>query len=61
MFTFPFVTVDNSLHSCCTDLKELCNESEGNDIPDSFYGQNHFAASTAGSALAVRRTLNQFA
>ena len=37
MFTFPFVTVDNSLHSCCTDLEEFCNEPQGNDIPDFFW------------------------
>ena len=43
MFTFPFTTVDNSLHSCCTDLKEFYNHAEDNDVPDSVYGQNHFA------------------
>ena len=43
MFTFPFMTVDNSLHSCCTDLKEFYNYTEDNDVPNSVYGQNHFA------------------
>ena len=43
MFTFPFTTVDNSLHSCCTDLKEFYNHAKDNDVPDSVYGQNHFA------------------
>ena len=54
MFTFPFATADNSLHSCCTDLKEFCNESEGNDIPDSFYGQNHFAASIIVDETSIK-------
>ena len=33
MFTFPFTTVDNSLHSCCTDLKEFYNHAEDNNDP----------------------------
>ena len=60
MFTFPFVTVDNSLHSCCTDLKEFCNEPEGNDIPDSFYGQNHFAPSIIIDETSIKSVRNGY-
>ena len=45
MFTFPFTTVDNSLHSSFTDLKEFSNHLRDNDIHDAVYGRNNFAPS----------------
>ena len=45
MFTFPFTTVDNSLHSSCTDLKEFSNHLQDDDIHDAVYGRNNFAPS----------------
>ena len=54
MFTFPFMTVDNSLHSSCTDLKEFSNHSGDDHIPDSVYGQNHFAPSVIIDETSVR-------
>ena len=37
MFTFPFTTVDKSLHSSCTDLKEFSNHLRDDDIHDAVY------------------------
>ena len=54
MFTFHFTTVDNSLHSCSTHIKEFCNCSGDNDVPDSLYGKNLFAPSIIIDETAIR-------
>ena len=54
MFTFPFTTVDNSLHSSCTDLKEFSNHPRDDDIHDAVYGQNNFAPSIIVDETSVK-------
>ena len=54
MFTFPFTTVDNSLHSSCTDLKEFSNHLRDDDIHDAVYAQNNFAPSIIVDAKSVK-------
>ena len=54
MFTFPFATVDNSLHSSCTDLKEFSNHLQDDSIHDAVYAQNNFAPSIIVDAKNVK-------
>ena len=54
MFTFPFMTVDNSLHSSCTDLEEFLNHLQDDDIHDAVYGQNNFAPSIIVDETSLR-------
>ena len=37
-----------------SDLKEFSNHSGDNDIPDSVYGQNHFAPSIIIDEISIR-------
>ena len=54
MFTFPFTTVDNSLHSLCTNLKDFSNHLQDDDIHDAVYSQNKFAPSIIIDANSVK-------
>ena len=54
MFTFPFTTVDNSLHSSCTNLKHFSNHLQDDDIHDAVYAQNNFAPSIIIDANSVK-------
>ena len=45
MFTYPFMTVDDSLHLSCQGLKEFSNHSGTYNIHDAFYGRNQFVES----------------
>ena len=39
MFTYPFKTSDNSLHSSCSGLHEFSHHSKEGDLNDSMYGR----------------------
>ena len=54
MFTFPFTTVDNSLHFSCTSLKWFSNHPQDNDIHYAVYVQNNFAPSIIMDAKSVK-------
>ena len=54
IFTFPFTTVDNSLHSSCTNLKDFSNHLQDDDIHDAVYSQNNFAPSIINDANSVK-------
>ena len=54
MITFPFTTVDNSLHSSCTNLKDFSNHLQDDDIHDAVYAQNNFAPSIIIDANSVK-------
>ena len=45
MFTYPFRTMDNSLHSSCKGLAEFCHHSEANGLNDAVHGRNNIASS----------------
>lgn len=54
MFTFPFMTVDNSLYSSCVDLEQFSNHLQDDDIHDAVYRQNNFAPSIIVDETSVR-------
>ena len=54
MFTFPFTTVENSLHSSCKDVKEFSNNLRDNNIHDDVYAQNDFAPLIIIDAKSVK-------
>ena len=54
MFTFPFTTVENSLHSSCTDLKQFSNNLRDDSIHDAVYEQNNFAPSIIVDEKSVK-------
>ena len=54
MFTFPFMTVDNSLYSSCVDLEQFSNHLQNDDIHDAVYRQNNFAPSIIVDETSVR-------
>ena len=54
MYTFPFTTVDNSLHSSCTNLKHFSNRLQDDDTHDAVYAQNNFSPSIIVDAKSVK-------
>ena len=45
MFTYPFITVDNSLHQSCSGLPEFSCCSGPDGLNDAAYGRNDIASS----------------
>ena len=45
MFTYPFRTVDNSLHSSCEGLDEFNHHSRTDGLNDTVHGTNNVASS----------------
>ena len=45
MFTYPFITVDNSLHQSCSGLPEFSGCSGPDGLNDAAYGRNDIASS----------------
>ena len=45
MFTYPFITVDNSLHQSCFDLPEFSQYTGPDGLNDAVYGRNDIASS----------------
>ncbi len=45
MFTYPFRTVDNSLHWSCKGLAEFSHHSGTDDFHDAVYGTNNISSS----------------
>ena len=45
MFTYPFITVDNSLHQSCSGLPEFSRCSGPDGLNDAAYGRNDIASS----------------
>ena len=44
MFTYPFRTVDNSLHQCCVGLPEFSHYMGREGLNDAVYGTNNIAS-----------------
>ena len=45
MFTYPFKTVDNSLHQSSSDLPEFSHYTGQDGLNDAVYGKNDIASS----------------
>ena len=45
MFTYPFRTIDNSLHQSCVDLPEFSHYMGPDGLNDAVYGRNDIASS----------------
>lgn len=45
MFTYPFITVDNSLHQSCFGLPEFSHNTGPDGLNDAVYGRNDIASS----------------
>ena len=45
MFTYPFITVDNSLHCSCEGLSEFSHYSGTEGLNNAVYGRNNIASS----------------
>lgn len=54
LFSFPFHTTDNSLHSCATGLVEFCPLNHENHIHDAMYGKKNFASHTIIDSASIR-------
>jgi len=53
MFTFPFKTIDNSLHSSCEGLAEFSHHSGTDDLHDATYGKDNIASSIIIDEVSV--------
>ncbi len=54
MFTYPFRTVDNSLHWSCDGLDEFSYHSGTDGLHDAIYGKNNIASSIIIDKKSVR-------
>ncbi len=54
MFTYPFRTVDNSLHHSCVGLPEFSHYTGTEGLSDAVYGKNNVVSSIVVDGRSVR-------
>ena len=54
LFTYPFITSDNSMHLCSNGLSEFSELRKKCALPDAVYAKNNFASSIVIDATSVK-------
>ena len=54
MCTYPFTTIDDSLHLSCQGLKEFSNHSRTDNVHDAVFGINSFSESIIVDETSVK-------